>query len=80
MAAAGGASGADVEERIAVCIRVRPFNKDEKAQGAFDAWRPMDEFAGHIQQYGPEGTPISGSTYAFGEHSGALPSEGLQQG
>jgi len=67
MAAAGGAAAADVEERIAVCIRVRPFNDAEKAQGAFDAWKPMDDFEGHIQQHAPDGTAIGGSTYAFGE-------------
>ncbi|KAA0153539.1 hypothetical protein FNF28_06932 [Cafeteria roenbergensis] len=64
-AAAAGPPASDVEERIAVCIRIRPFSQSEAAQGAFCAWKPIPDYAGHLQQYTPAEEPVPGSTYAF---------------
>lgn len=72
-AAAAGSDASDVEERIAVCIRIRPFSQGEAAQGAFCAWKPIQDYAGHLQQYTSAEEPVPGSTYAFGEaHSARL--------
>ena len=54
-----------------MCIRIRPFSQSEAAQGAFCAWKPIPDYAGHLQQYTPAEEPVPGSTYAFGEE-GAL--------
>lgn len=77
-AASAPSAAGSTEERIAVCVRLRPFNAAESASGAHRAWQPMKEFQGHLQQFAKDGSAISGSAQAFGEMLCNLDAHGIR--
>ena len=72
-AAAGGggdkAGAAAAGENVSVSIRVRPMNEFEKERRYYEAWKPLEEVPGHIQQYEEGQKPVPNATYAFGAWS-----------
>lgn len=62
-----------VDEKVTVCVRMRPLNNKELARNDTQVWKQMDDLPGHIQMLDNDGKPVTKSTgnsvFAYGENN-----------